>query len=269
MKATVLGFALVIWLTMTAAPASSQTRQPPRSQYSPLTAQRGEHPQQQSQAWYEFALSRINPRNINYGALMEERRHAFLEATVKNSYFNYGLGATMVILFLMITSAKFCFDGKRKDWVTAEMMADLMNQDQHSREVAKEAIRKYNDHMQRCNRVVEAVESGHPIPGSATEVQELRVRLQETGEELSAITRERDKLAGEVAGKTRQFSELSLRVDGLSRKTNGNGELSAATQGDPVSAGEESETSRLMQHINNLQQQLYSEREKNKRLKGA
>ena len=269
MKATVLGFALVILLTMAVAPASSQTQQPPRSQYSPLAAQRGGHPQQHPQTWYEFALSRFNPRNVNFGALMEERRRAFLEATAKNPYFNYGLGSTIVILFLMVASAKFWIDGRRKDWVTAEMMTDLMNQDQHSREVAKDAIRKYNDHIERCNRVVEAAESGHPIPGSATEVQELRARLQETGEELSAITRERDKLAEEVAGKTRQFSELSLRVDGISKKTNGNGELTAATQGDLVSAGEGSETSRLMQHINNLQQQLYSEREKNKRLKGA
>ena len=269
MKATVVGVAFVTLLTLATAPGYSQTRQPPRSQYSPLAAQRGEHPQQRPQTWYEFALSRFNPRNINYGAWMEERRRTFLEATAKNPYFNYGLGSTIVILFLMVTSAKFWIDGKRKDWVTAEMMTDLLNQDQHSREVAKEAIRKYNDHIERCNRMVEAAESGHPIPGSATEVQELRVRLQETGEELSAITRERDKLAGEVAGNTRQFAELSLRVDGISKKTNGNGELTAVTQGDSVSAGEESEPTRLMRHINNLQEQLYTEREKNRRLKGA
>ena len=269
MKATVLGFALVIWLTMAAAPASSQTRQPPRSQYSPLAAQRGEHPQQRSQTWYEFALSRINPRNIKYGAWMEERRRAFLEATAKNPYFNYGLGSTIVILFLMVTSAKFWIDGRRKDWVTAEMMTDLLNQDQYSREVAKEAIRKYNDHIERCNRVVEAAESGHPIPGSATEVQELRARLQETEDNLGSITRDKNKLDTELEEKKLLVTKLSLRLDGVTRKTNGDGEVTVATQVAAVSAGEESETSRLMQHINNLQQQLYTEREKNKRLKGA
>ena len=266
MKATVAGLALMILLTMAVAPASSQTRQPPRSQYSPLAAQRGEHPQQRPQTWYEFALSRINPRNIKYGAWMEERRQAFLEATAKNPYFNYGLGSTIVILFLMVTSAKFWIDGRRKDWVTAEMMTDLMNQDQHSRKVAKDAIRKYNDHIERCNRVVEAAESGHPIPGSATEVEELRAKLKETADTLTVVTTERDLGIARLDEKTRLVTQLSLRTDDVTQKINGNG---AAGEGVPESAGEESETAQMMRHINNLQQQLYAERKKNERLKGG
>ena len=266
MKTTVARLALMILLTMAVAPARSQTRQPPRSQYSPLAAQRGEHPHQRPQTWYEFALSRFNSGNINYGALMDERRRDFLEATARNPYFNYGLGSTIVILFLMVTSAKFWIDGRRKDWVTAEMMADLMNQDQHSRKVAKDAIRKYNDHIERCNRVVEAAESGHPIPGSATEVEELRTKLKETADKLSVVTTERDLGIARLEEKTRLVTQLSLRTDDVTQKINGNG---AAEEGVPVSAGGESETAQMMRHINNLQQQLYAERKKNERLKGG
>ncbi len=270
MKLTVSRLVIAIILTLSVVPAKSQTRQlPPRSQYPPLAAQQGEHPRQHPQTWYEFALSRLNTGNTNYGALMEERRRVFLEATVKNPYFNYGLAMTIVTLILMAACAKLWIDGRRKDWVTAEMMTDLLNQDQHSREVAREAIQRYNGHIERCNRVIEATESGHPIPGSATEADGLREKLKETSDKLSAITRERDKLAGEVAEKTRQFTELSLRLDGVTKKTNGNGGLTGATHGAPVLAGDDSETGRLMRHINNLQQQLDSEREKNRRLKGA
>ena len=192
MKATAASLFVVISLTLAITPVNSQTRRPPpRSQYSPLAAQQGENPRQQRQTWYEFALSRLNPNNVDYGAWMEERRRAFLEATIKNQHFNYALAMTLVSLFLLAACAKLQNDGRRKDWVTAEMMTDLLNQDQHSREVAREAIRKYNDHIERCNRVIEAAESGRPVPGSATEAEELRAKLQEKSDELTAMTGER------------------------------------------------------------------------------
>ena len=50
-------------------PAHSQTKQPPpRSQYSPLAAQQEKNPQPQRRTWYEVALSRINPNNVDYGS---------------------------------------------------------------------------------------------------------------------------------------------------------------------------------------------------------
>ena len=266
MKGTVacLGFATA--LTLAAAPAGSQTRQPPRAQYSPLAAEQGQHPREQPQTWYEFALSRLNPDNVNYGGLVEERRRAFLEATVKNRYFNYGLTATLLTLFLMAACAKLLIDTRRKDWVTAEMMTDLMNHDLRSREVAREAIQRYNDHIERCNRVVEAQEFGHPLPGTSSSVEQLTAKLRETGERLDAATRERDKFKSELDEKTRRVTELSLRLDGLSRKGNGDGVQDRIP---PASPDDESETGRLMRHINSLQDQLYAERKKNERLKGG
>lgn len=270
MKATAIGLFILISLSLAITPANSQTRRPPPwSQYSPSAAQQDEHPQQQRQTWYEFALSRINPSNVNYGAWMEERRRVFLEATVKNPFFNYALALTIIAFLLMVTGAKLWNDGRRKDWITAEMMTDLLNQDQHSREVANEAIRKYNDHIERCNRVIEAADSGRPLPGAPAEVTTLQAELQKTADKLSDTTREKDKLAAELAANSVLITELSLRVDGVTRNTNGNADLTAATQSTPLPAGEESDTARLMRHVNNLQQQLYTERKKNERLKGA
>ena len=269
MKATAASLFVVISLTLAITPANSQTRRPPpRSQYSPLAAQQGENPRQQRQTWYEFALSRLNPNNVDYGAWMEERRRAFLEATMKNQYFNYALAMTLVSLFLLAAYTKLRNDGRRKDWVTAEMMTDLLNQDQHSREVAREAIRKYNDHIERCNRVIEAAESGRPLPGAPVEVATLQAELLKKSDELTAMTGERDRLTVELGKKSLLVTELSLRVDGVIKNTNGNAE-SAADREVPVLAGEHSDAAKLMRYINDLQQQLYVERKKNERLKGA
>ena len=57
------------------------------------------------------------------------------------------------------------------------------------------------------------------------------------------------------------MADLSLRLSHSGAKGNGNSE--AAVSSSDASSGE------LMQHINRLQQQLYAEREKNKRLKGG
>jgi hypothetical protein len=268
MRITVACLGLTTALALAVAPAKSQTRQPPRAQYSPLAAEQGQHSHQQPQTWYELALSRLNPDNVNYGAAMEERRRAFLQASVKNRYFNYGLAMTILTLFLLAACVKFLNDGKRKDWVTAEMMTDLMNHDRRSREVAREAIQKYNDHIDRCNRVVEAQEFGHPVPGTGSSVEQLTTKLQETAEKLDGVTRERDKLKSELEEKSRRVIELSLRLDGVNKKGNSDGGSTRVTPGAPASC-DESETGRLMRQINLLQEQLYAERKKNERLKGA
>jgi hypothetical protein len=269
MRATVACLVLLpAALALAVASAKPQTRQPPRAQYSPLAAEQSQHPHDQPQTWYEFALSRLNSANVNYGLSIEERRQAFLEATVKNPYFNYALSVTILALLLMAACAKLAIDTKRKGWVTAEMMTDLMNHEGQSRKVAREAIRKYNDHIERCNRVVEAQEFGHAIPGSGSNVEQLTTKLRETAERLDAITRERDKLKSDLDEKTRRVTELSLRLDGLSKKANGDGVSNRVTAGPPVSPDDESETGRLMRHINSLQDQLYAERKKNERRGG-
>ena len=176
---------------------------------------------------------------------------------------------TLLTLFLMAACAKLLIDTKRKDWVTAEMMTDLMNHDLRSREAAREAIQKYNGHIERCNHVVEAQEFGHPIPGAGSNLEQLTAKLQETAAKLDAVTRERDKLKCDLDEKTRRVTELSLRLDGLSKKGNGDGAQNKVAAGLPVSPDDESETGRLMRHVNSLQDQLYAERRKNERLKGG
>src|SRR5579864_2335273 len=269
MRAVVVCLALATGLALPLESARSQTREPPRAQYSPLAAEQARHHREQPQTWYEFALSRLNPGNIDYGRAMEERRCAFLEATVKNKCFNYSFAATALLLLLMAVCTKLVIDLKRKNWLMAEMAADLVSHDERSCQAAREAIQRHNDHMERCNRVVEAQQSGRPIPGGSSETNELREKLRETADQLDAVTKERNKLKADLDEKTRLVTELSLRMDEVSRKTNGQGASNRRGTGAPASSGEESESARLMRHINLLQEQLQAQRKENERLRGG
>ena len=239
----------------------------PRSQYSPLAAERAQgHAPQEPDTWYEFLLKQFNPGKVDYGAIIEERRRALLDATVNNPYFPFSVAMTIWNLVVMSAFAKLWLDGKRKDHLNADIVADLYNHDLHSRQVAKEAIERYNQHIEQCNRAIEDSGSGQNPSATGTESDELKAKLQQTVANLRAMTLERDGLKEELAQKTRVVTDLSLRVQALTDQMNGNGKALAVGAADSLLPASNAE---YMNLINSLQQQLYAERDKNKHLKGA
>lgn len=237
-----------------------------------VTVARGQGPRQPHQpreTWFEFLVRQFNPTNFDYGAWIEERRQAFLAATVKTPYFWYSLGVTALLLFLILAYTKLHLDHRRSMWVTAEMMTDLYNHDLYSRELAKEAIEKYNAHIEQCNRAIEAADSVDGRPGwGGTELGNLRAELQRVAAQLEATTQDRNKIQEELAQKSLVVADLSMRLDALSKKVNGNSDRTAtpAANTSPERSGD---GAKLVGHINRLQEELYAERQRNKRLKGA
>ena len=241
---------------------SGPSRTPvPRSQYSPMAATQAQgRSQRPPDTWYDFLLKQFNPNNLDYGQWMEERRRAFVEATARNPYFSYSFWLTLWSLLVMSAYAKLWIDRRRERFVTEEMMTDLYNHDLHSRAAAREAIDKYNCHVERCNRVIEAAESGRSLPGSAGTAEEVNQRIRQLEADLATTVAERDKGKEQLEHKTALIAEMSLRMDALAKK--GNGNVSQEID-------EHSSSPDLMAHINRLQQELYAERRKNQRLKGA
>jgi chromosome segregation ATPase len=136
-------------------------------------------------------------------------------------------------------------------------------------QVAREAIEKYNQHIEQCNRAMEAAESGNGRPGwGSSEVESLRGELQRVASQLEATTQDRNKLEEELRQKSLVVSDLSTRLDALSKKVNGQRDSSSGV-GEPVSTGPNGDGARIVSQINRLQEELYAERQKNKRLKGA
>ena len=232
-------------------------------------AQTQRQPYAGRETWYEFLLKQFNPRDVDYGAWLEKRREAFLKATVREPHFWYSLSVTTGLLFVLVAYTKLSLDHRRSMRITAEMMADIYTQDLYSRQTANEAIQKYNGHIEQCNRAIEAAESGDNRPGwGDTAVDSLKAELQRVAAQLEATTQDRNKLQEELRQKALIVADLSLRLDNLAKKVNGSRGIdsapAASTPGD-----ENGDGARFVGQINRLQEELYAERQKNKRLKGA
>jgi hypothetical protein len=219
--------------------------------------------------WYEFVVKQFNPSNFDYGAWIERRRRALLEATAKSPYFWYSASVTAGILFMMLAYTKLYLDHRRSMRITSEMMADLYNHDLYSRQAAKEAIERHNRHIEQCNRVIENAESGHDRAGwGNTTTEELQTELRRVAAQLDATTQERNKLQEELQQKSVVVADLSTRLDALSRKITGS-PSSEAVHKDTGSSDGNVTGGNFIGHINRLQEELYTERQRNKRLKGA
>lgn len=221
------------------------------------------------ETWYEFMLKQFNPGNFDYGTWVEKRRRAFLEATMKEPYFWYSVSVTAGMLLMMAACTKLYLDHRRSMRVTAEMMADVYSHDLLSRQAATEAIEKYNQHIEQCNRAIEASEAGDARPGwGETQTDSLKAELQRVVSELEATTQDRNKLQEELRQKALIVADLSIRLDVLARKVNGPRDAGSVAA-EPVSTSPNGDGARFVGQINRLQEELYAERQKNKRLKGA
>jgi chromosome segregation ATPase len=214
-------------------------------------------------------LKHFNKRDVDFGVWFEKRREVFLKATVMEPHFWYSLSVTTGMLIFMAAFTKLYLDHRRSMRITAEMMADVYSHDLLSRQVAVEAIEKYNRHMEQCNRAIEASEAGDARPGwGETQVDSLKTELQRIAGQLEATTQDRDKLQEELREKSLVVADLSTRLDALSKKVNGARDAGRRAE-EPMSTGPHGDGARLVGHINRLQEDLYTERQKNKRLKGG
>jgi len=260
-----VGLASAIGISAQRSATSQGTSQNQRETHTgaQLRAQALHPVYQRRDTWYEFLLKQFNPANLDYGAWMEERRQVFLNESVRNPYFKYSAGVTLVLLLTTIICVKQWLDHRRTLWITAEMMADLYNHDLYSREVAEKAVRKYNDHIERCNRdAMEASQNGGTVSTGDSDRDQLNTQLQKTASELNQATQEKALLEEELRRKSDVIVDLSLRVDALLKESGG-----LLTSGQPIDLS--NSDPHVMQLINDLQQQLRREHAENGRLKGA
>jgi hypothetical protein len=273
MKRTLATVTLAVIVLMTAGPAiaqqQKQTPVAPRGQRQAQGQAQGQRQvsparpiYQRRDTWYEFLLKQFNPTNFDYGAWMEQRRQVFLDESVRNPYFKYSAGVTIALLLLVLVCAKQWIDHRRTMWITAEMMADLYNHDLYSRDVAERAIQRYNDHIERCNRAIEAGQHGNAIHAADPDHVSCNASLKQVTDERNEYLRQLDELKEILRTKERTVTELSLRVEGMSVKSGANGGAGQPidlTTADP----------NVVRLINNLQEQIVVERNKNRQLKGA
>jgi hypothetical protein len=251
----VLGLAVPVWSQTRRAEALAQ----------PAVAAPYQHPvlatRPYQQTWYSALLRQFNPDNLDWGHWLEQRREAFLEQTAANAYFKYSLVTTTMLILLSIALAKTLIDKSRIKWLAAERHEDLLGHDRYSRQVAHEAIRKYNTHMEKCNRVVEAEVAEQRATKGGNAAAETQGRPEEALTQAADLRRQRDVLASQLQQNTAMVGQLAARLNSIGTNVGKSTDGDRSVQSDMTQAD-------LMKQNNELREQLYRERERNKRLKG-
>ena len=252
---------LLIGLTTATSPGLQKMNDPSSSRArTDATSTHAQAPYQRQGTWYEFILKQFNPDGVDYGDWLEHERRNLIELRLKNPYFLYSVWTTIAVILAAAILLKQRVDHQRTMSITSEMMADLYNQDAYSRQVAQEAIERHNRHIECCNRMIEAGES--PAASSSAEIEQLRMELMHVVEERDTATRDRDVAREELRRKSEILADMSVRLDSAKSKA-GTASMGKATADLPGA------DARLVTHINNLQEQLYSERNNSRRLKGG
>jgi hypothetical protein len=240
--------------------ANSPHAELPAARYSPLAAAGGYKGQHVT--WYDALLHSLNPKNIDWGLRWEQRRANFLENTIGNKYFVFCAFLVLCFYAALVAIGWIVRDHKQDIRYFETELVKGRNWAAYWKSRALEAIAKHNEHIERCNRVIEAGESGVSIGDS--EAADLRRELERTRTELQNTTSEKLRLEAELDEKRRMTTELSLRVDEVTKRI-GKG---AQHNGAP-SAATPDEKAALVARINRLESELAATTQENRRLKGA
>jgi hypothetical protein len=212
--------------------------------------------------FYDFVLHRLNPNNTNWGAWYEARRKALLDASVHNPDFWYSFWVTLAFLVSFTALLKSLSDRTRETHIMGEQMNKVRDYAAYSRRMATEAIHKYNAHIELCNRLIETEEGGLAATGGLQATQ-LQASASKVRDEIELRKRDRTRLEAEAKKNGTKTSDRSnpTTSPGNKRASYEQGEVPP----DPMATSQTD----LVRQIGSLQEQLYAEREKNKRLKGG
>jgi hypothetical protein len=153
----------VIWLigiVLVPLIASGQT---PRSNYDPAT----NHPSKQSSGFIDFVLKQLNPRNTDYGQLLEDGRRIAIEATIDDYYFWSNLTAILVLLMTFCIFLRQRALIKRREVSTARLVAWYHNELFGAREQVFELTAKYGQLKGTIEAEIEARLTQKPAKGEA------------------------------------------------------------------------------------------------------
>lgn len=221
--------------------------------YSPLAAAGGYR--RHRETFWEFWWHRFNPRNINYGAWIEQRRQVFLEQAGTNRYFWFAFWEFAGLCSLLLWATKEKMDRKDTEWEAAECLADLANYADYCKRQALEAIQQHNDHIEVCNRVIESNETGRPMAGGGAD-SDWKADVDKLSTELAQKIADNARLAAALEQKTATVNDLAARVDELARRQGGRANDSAA-----------SSNMDLVARVNRLTEEAQALRQENSRLK--
>jgi len=239
--------------TQPVPPSAQQSKGTASGPYQRPQTGKPYHPQDD---FFHYSTKLVNKRDLDYGAWIEQRRRAFLDASLTNPFFRYSALTTCLMMLLMLAYGVRVLDGRRKLWRAVELLTDVWNQEQYSRAMAAAAVEKHNAHMADCNRVIETQLTGRPS-ATALETMHFKERLEVVSAQRDAFDSENRSLKAELQKKDAMVGEMSARLDALEHRSETNASGSGPTADTEAAR-------RLIARVNELQQQLDAEQRKNR-----
>ena len=188
--------------------------------------------------------------------MWEERRRAWLENAGANRYFWYSFGATLLVILSWFALAWMHNDRVRERWQLAEHAADALRYGEYCKRKAKEAIDRYNLHIETCNRVIEAGESGMATPETAN--------LEDHRREITRLAADNDskdmqvkRLQEELDRKTQELTDISKRIEQAEQRLNARAKVASSVDAQ----------AKLAERINRLETENRTLTEENRRLR--
>lgn len=221
--------------------------------HSYTLAAQSSHPNTPRQTWYEFVFRHINPNDIDWGAILDQHKRELLNH-LGNPYVQFAVGLTVVCVWLLIVLFVQHRSHRRALDIAVQSIADIRRHDEYARKTAREAIRRYNEHIESCNRVIEGAEVGTSRWMSSTELEGLESQAQQARNEATALREEIKRLRDEI-------QRQSVVIAGLPARE---GETQTS-----LPFAKEATLSQYINRINELQQELLEERKKNQRRKST
>ena len=116
-----------------------------------------------------------------------------LENSIGNKYFMYTAALSMLLVYSFVVIVWQRWNHAERLKQLAQGAADAMNYAQYWKAGAEKATRKHNTHIEKCNRVIEAGESGLPT-GDTAEAGALRQQVEGMRIEVLNLTSENKRL---------------------------------------------------------------------------
>ena len=226
----------------------------PASRYSPLAAQGGYAGGRTSPL--DAAVHALNPHDVNLGEIWERRRRQWLDNAGANPYFWFSFSVTAVVILSWFALAWVHSDRVRERWQLAEHAADALRYADYCKRRASEAIGRYNEHVEKCNRLIESGESGLTTPETAN--------LEDHRREITRLAADNDskdmqvkRLQEELDRKAQELTDISKRIEQAEQRLNARAKVASSVDAQ----------AKLAERINRLETENRTLTEENRRLR--
>ncbi len=178
------------------------------------------------------------------GGWLVARRALLVEASVRNPYFWFCVVSLGLIALLTLTLYFERLSEHRKIWKATAAMTDLWNWALYADVQARQAVNRYNQHIDGCNRLVDLELSGKAPVRSGQDEEASRLHG-----EVEFLRRDKTGLEAQLAEKEKTIQSLTIRVDEIARQVAGGAPPADATADMPMQSRVQAQ---LMEKINQL-----------------